>query len=150
MIAKKDIYELCASAEKAGFIFSPDDIKLIQWNAGLLNHIPTSLPLNSSAIYIFKWNDFYLKVGKVNENSNARYQSQHYNPNSSASNLSKSLLKDAEFQALLGDYAIGSWVKENTTRFNIIIPSHFGKKFVHFAEAFFILKCNPKFEDTRV
>lgn len=150
MITQQDIQALCNSAINAGFNGDANDIELLQWNLGIQNHIPLQLPANKAAVYIFKWNDTYLKVGKVNANSNARYQSQHYNPNSSNSNLSKSLLGDAEFQALLGDANVGNWIKENTIRFNILIPTNFGNNFVHFAEAFFILKCNPKFENTRV
>lgn len=149
MITQQDINELCESAANAGFNVNPDRLTLLQWNAGLQTHIPLSLPANSAAVYIFKWNDNYLKVGKVNSNSNARYQSQHYNPDSSKSNLSKSLLSDTEFQTILGNGNVGEWLKANTTRFNIIIPSVLGKNFIHFAEAFFILKCNPIFENTR-
>lgn len=150
MIAQQDIIELCSSAANAGVNVNPNALTLLQWNAGLQTHIPLALPANSAAVYIFKWNDHYLKVGKVNSNSNARYQSQHYNPASSGSNLSKSLLSDTAFQALLGDSNVGEWIKANTTRFNILIPSNLGKNFVHFAEAFFILKCNPRFENKRV
>jgi hypothetical protein len=150
MITQQDIQALCNSALNAGFVVDANEIELLQWNLGIQSHIPVRLPKNKAAVYIFKLNDTYLKVGKVNANSNARYQSQHYNPNSSISNLSKSLLSDAEFQALLDDNTVGNWIKENTIRFNILIPTNFGKNFVHFAEAFFILKCNPKFENTRV
>ena len=149
MIMQQDVVELCNSAANAGFIVNPNALTLLPWNAGLQTHIPLALPANSAAVYIFKWNDIYLKVGKVNANSNARYQSQHYNPGSSKSNLSKSLLSDNEFKALLGNGNVGEWLKTNTTRFNIIIPSNLGKNFAHFAEAFFILKCNPRFENTR-
>jgi hypothetical protein len=150
MITLNDLVALCNSAKQAGFNVEATEIELLQWDFGITNHIPLQLPSNKAAIYIFKWNNSYLKVGKVNANSNARYQSQHYNPNSSNSNLSKSLLADIEFQALLGDKSVGNWIKENTTRFNLLIPTALGKNFVHFAEAFFILKCNPRFEDKRV
>jgi hypothetical protein len=150
MINNDDLKELVISAAQAGFKLHSNDLQLLIWNFGVSNHKPQSLPTNMAAVYIFKWNETYLKVGKVNAKSNARYQFQHYNPDSSKSNLSKSLLNDAEFQALLGDAFIGDWIKENTTRFNILIPTSFGKNFVHFAEAFFILKCNPKFESTRL
>ena len=150
MISQQDIIELCNSAANAGFNVNPNALTLHIWNAGLQTHIPLVLPANSAAVYIFKWNDNYLKVGKVNSNSHARYQSHHYNPDSSRSNLSQSLLSDIEFQALLGDRYVGEWIKVNTTRYNILIPSSLGKNFVHFAEAFFILKCNPRFENIRV
>lgn len=149
MITQQDIIHLCKAAANAGFNVNPNDLELLRWNAGLQTHNPSALPADSAAVYIFKWNNNYLKVGKVNTNSNARYQSQHYNPDSSRSNLSKSLLSDTEFQALLGDGNVGDWLRANTTRFNILIPCTLGKNFVHFAEAFFILKCNPRFENTR-
>ncbi len=150
MIAQQDIIDLCNSASNAGFNVNPDSLTLHQWDAGLQTHIPLPLPANSAAVYIFKWNNNYLKVGKVNMNSNPRYKSQHYNPNSSKSNLSNSLINDAKFQSIIGNSNVGDWIKANTTRFNILIPSNLGKNFVNFAEAFFILKCNPRFENTRV
>jgi hypothetical protein len=142
MITEQDIIELCASANLAApdINSNPTDLTLVQWSAGIQTHIPLALPLNTAAVYIFKWNNHYLKVGKVNPNSNARYQYHHYNPDSSGSNLSKSLLNEPEFQALLGDGNVGEWLKTNTSRFNILIPENLDKKFVHFAEAFFILK----------
>ena len=147
MITEQDIIDLCHAARIAGLKVNPNELTILNWDAGLNTHIPLPLPLNSAAVYIFEWNKVYLKVGKVN--SNARYQSHHYNPNSSNSNLSKSLLSITEFQPLIGDSSIGDWIKMHTTRYNIIIPNNLGKNFVHFAEAFFILKCQPKFESTR-
>ena len=149
MITEHDLQSLISAAESAGFQVNRNDLELLQWNSGIQTHVPLPLPINNAAVYIFKWNDRYLKIGKVNANSNARYQSQHYNPNSSNSNLSKSIMNEPEFVALLGDTLPGVWLKTNTTRFNIIIPANLGKNFVHFVEAFFILKCNPLFESTR-
>jgi len=150
MITQQDIIELCDAALIAGFNVDPNELTLLQWNAGLQTHIPLRLPANSAAVYIFKWNNVYLKVGKVNAKSNARYQSQHYNPNSSGSNLSKSLLRDIEFREMFNYLSVGEWIRTNTIRFNILIPINLGQNFVHFAEAFFILKCSPRFENTRV
>ena len=123
MITQQDIIDLCNAASKAGFNVHPDSLTLLQWAAGLQTHIPLQLPANNAAVYIFKWNNNYLKVGKVNANSNARYQSQHYNPSSSKSNLSKSILNNIEFQELLGDGNAGEWLKINTTRV-VLILSH--------------------------
>lgn len=153
MITQHDVIDLCSSAANTGFNVNPENLTLLQWNAGLHSHIPLELPANSAAVYIFKWNNFYLKVGKVNANSNARYQSQHYNPGSSPSNLARTLRGEPEFHAMAAiiepnDNNWGDWIKTNTTRYNIIIPSNLGKNFVHFAEAFFILKCTPMFENT--
>ena len=146
MITQNDLISLITASNLAGFNVDINDIQLLHWEAGIQTHVPQRLPHESAAVYIFKWNDSYLKVGKANENSNARYQSQHYNAESSISNLSRSLLNDAEFQAMLGEITTSEWLRTNTNRFNIIIPSRLGKKFVHFTEAFFILKCNPIYE----
>lgn len=150
MITRNNINDLINSANYAGFDIQGNDLQLIQWNAGIETHIPQSLPLNMAAVYIFKWENSYLKVGKVNENSNARYLSQHYNSRSSPSNLAKSILLDLELNNLVDQENIGNWIKENTTRYNILIPTSYGKNFVHFTEAFFILKCCPRYENTRV
>lgn len=149
MITENDIRSVVNACNLAGFTLSTEDLQMIQWEAGVRTHIPTPLPAGNSAVYIFKWQDEYLKVGKVNNKSNARYQSQHYNSASSKSNLSKSIQENPEMMEIVGETNVGDWIKSNTTRFNIHIPSRFGKNIVHFIEAFFILKCNPKFENSR-
>ena len=149
MISNKDIEQLVNVSKETGFNLNEEDLKLIIWPAGQNTHVPKSLPKFKSADYIFKWRDEYLKVGKVNSNSNARFQSQHYNPDSSKSNLSKSILLDRELSKLVGNSNVGDWIKINTTRYNILIPDNLGRNFVHFVEAFFILKCSPRFENSR-
>jgi hypothetical protein len=149
MITYLDLENLIIATSNAGYAVDINELELITWEAGIDTHRPTRLQRGFAAIYIFKWNDNYLKVGKVNSNSNARYQSQHYNPNSSNSNLSKSIINEPEFEALLGDIHPGDWLKIHTDRYNILIPERLGKNFVHFVEAYFILKCNPMFENTR-
>jgi hypothetical protein len=148
MITHDDLNALSNAASCAGFEVSANDLELNTIYAGAY-HIQSPLPRGKAAIYIFKYFDEYLKVGKVNENSNARYQYQHYLTKNIKSCLAKSLLKDTEYSALLGDEDPGAWLRSNTERFNILIPVSLGKKFVHFAEAFFILRCNPRFEDKR-
>ena len=150
MITLQDLQSLVNAAVEADFNLNLNDLQLLQWDAGTQTHIPLPLPRNTAAVYIFEWNTTYLKIGKVNANSNARYQYHHYDPKSSRSNLSKSILNDTGMNPILCELLPGTWIKENTTRYNILIPSRLGKNFVHFAEAFFILKCNPKYEDTRL
>lgn len=150
LITQQDLTLLAEAALKAGYELSINQLKLVIWDAGFDTHIPTLLPNGFGAVYIFEWGNEYLKVGKVNANSNPRYQFHHYNETSSRSNLSKSLLNDTEFDDLLDGISPGDWIKNNTTRYNILIPSILGKNFINFAEAFFILKCNPRFEDRRL
>lgn len=149
MISQEDIDQLIQLAESIGFKVKREDFILVTWEAGEKSHVPTPLPKKMAAVYIFKWKDSYLKVGKVNSNSSARYQSQHYNEKSSNSNLAKSLLFDDFFNNIIGSENINLWLRRNTTRFNILIPESYGKNIIHFVEAFFILKCNPRFENSR-
>ncbi len=147
MITLQDITQLKQAALLAGFSVSDENIELTIWGSGIEDHTPEKLPIDCGAVYIFKYDNEYLKVGKANYKSNARYQSHHYNYDSSNSNLSKSIINDEIGSTNnLDTDTVGSWIKENTSRFNIIIPKELGKAFVNFAEAFFILKCNPKFE----
>jgi hypothetical protein len=148
MITQNDITRLCVAASEAGYEVNPENLQLLQWRAGLQSHIPLPLPSNYAAVYIFEWNGHYLKVGKVNSKSKSRYHYQHYLPDSNQSTLANSLRKEFEFHAMAGVYPDvnwGEWIKENTNRYNVLIPVNLCRNFVAFAEAFFILKCNPMF-----
>lgn len=111
-------------------------------------HKPKSLPKGKMAVYTFVHKGCFLKVGQANFKSNARYQSQHYNPNSSNSNLAKSLIKDKEFNYNLKfeDENIGQWIMENCERFDVIIDKNFGKSFLNFIEGLLQYKYSPKYE----
>ena len=145
VITEKDIEDLCTSASVAGFVVDAAALTMETWGAGE-SHLPRALPPGKAAVYVFVLNGNCLKVGKANKRSNARYQSQHYNPKSCRSNLALSLLADAEFQPIITSGNAGGWIRQNTTRYNILIPEDLGPEFVHFAEAFFILKFRPRFE----
>lgn len=145
MIVQQDLIELCNAAGNAGHIIDPADLQLLTWNAGLATHDPIGLPLGFSAIYIFKSLNEYLKVGQAGQNSGPRYLSQHYYT-TSPSSLAKSLINDQEYSVIIGNQIPRDWIRTNTWRFNILIPLTYSRHFVNFAEAFFILKCNPRFE----
>jgi hypothetical protein len=146
MITTRDIQSLVKAANIAGFNVNANHLQLVTWNAGVATHTPTALPNGFSAVYIFEHNNRCLKVGQAGPKSSARYHSQHYNPNSCNSNLSKSIINDINYAALIGQSNVGAWVKTNTTRYNILIPNNYDSRFVNFTEAFFILKCDPLFE----
>lgn len=112
-------------------------------------HIPSQLPRESMAVYIFmdKNNDICLKVGKVGGNSNARYQSQHYNPESSQSNLAKSILNDPAYNIDSDSRKnIGHWIRQNTKRINLKLHSDKGIPTINLLEAFLQIRLNPKYE----
>jgi hypothetical protein len=91
------------------------------------------------AVYVFSLSKNYgdrvpagrnriLKVGKAGCNSNARFQSQHYNPSSAPSNLAHSLLEAKIFWLYLGITEISeskarSWIEENTDRDNFYLSA---------------------------
>jgi len=145
MITQGDLHNLVNAARLTGFNVNIDHLQLLHWPAGIGTHVPGPLPRGFSAVYIFVYNNQCFKVGQAGPNSSARYHSQHYNADSCNSNLSKSIRENADYAALVGQGNIGTWVKANTTRYNILIPVYYDSRFVNFAEAFFILKCNPLF-----
>lgn len=97
---------------------------------------------------MFFWNDRCLKVGKVGPRSQARFTSQHYNPNSSQSNLAKSLIvhKNELNIPVLSDQIVGKWIKNNTDRVNILIDSSHGVALLSLMESFFLCRFKPFFE----
>ena len=106
---------------------------------------PRSLPKNKMAVYGFCYNGTWLKIGKVGPKSNARYCSQHYNPNSSMSNLAKSLINDPIFKIQVKDNP-GEWIKKNCSRVNILLDSDKGIALLSLLEAFLHVRLKPRYE----
>ena len=109
---------------------------------------PARLPKGKMAVYVFIFQDQALKVGKVGPKSQARYTSQHYNPNSSRSNLAKSLVeKGSSFGfSNISERNVTSWIKENTDRYNFIISASSGKHVLTLLEAYLQCRLKPVFE----
>ena len=114
-------------------------------------HNPVKLADGKRAVYGFGVNDHWLKVGKAGGNSNARFQSQHYNPKSANSNLASSILKDVDSPIVpaLSESAVGQWIKKNCYRFNVLFASHHSDEFATFMESFFIFCLKPRYEGRR-
>jgi hypothetical protein len=111
-------------------------------------HKPSGLPTGKMAVYCFFLNGQALKIGIAGPNSDARYRSQHYNPNSAGSNLAKSILAYPSkiWIAPLHASLAGSWIKENADRINILLPSSFGKPTLSMLETFLHSRWNPIYE----
>jgi len=109
---------------------------------------PSSLPRGKVAIYAFFFRGQCLKVGKVGSKSKARYTSQHYNPNSSQSNLAKSILSHQDVLGLkdLNASSITDWIKQNTDRINFLFDREMGMSVLALMEAFLQCRLDPKFE----
>jgi hypothetical protein len=147
MITIEDINLLMQAATLANIDVALHQVQLLEPWIGGINHGPVpQLPLHKQAVYFFKYEEIYLKVGKAGPNANARYQSQHYSIAGGNSTLAGKLIADPEMQPIIQNNNIGNWIKNNTTRYNILINADCGLHFLNFAEAFFILRCNPKYE----
>lgn len=80
----------------AGSNISESQLKIIDRG---VPHQPSGLPKGNFGIYSFEYDNEFLKIGKVGQNSDARFRSQHYIPRSSQSNLAKSILNDSDFDS---------------------------------------------------
>ena len=117
-------------------------------------HRPRSLPRGKQAAYVFSLAPFggtVLKVGKVGPESNARFLSQHYNPNSSQSNLAKSLLQHPEVWGRLGigaldEDTVGDWLKAHTARDHFYLDAGQSPFLLNLLEAFLHGRLDPLFE----
>ena len=105
---------------------------------------PKKLPDGYAAIYIFIYQNEFLKIGKVNEKSNARFVSHHYNF-SAPSTLAKSICSDKEFVSLgINQENVKSWMLENLHRINIYVKSN--KATTELVEAVLHYAFRPRFE----
>lgn len=117
-------------------------------------HRPRSLPKGKQAAYVFSLapsGATVLKVGKVGPRSNARFLSQHYNPNSSQNNLAKSLLEYSEVWEhssinALDEDTVGDWLKTHTSRDHFYLDAEQSESLLNLLEAFLHGRLRPLFE----
>ena len=110
-------------------------------------HKPQSLPPKMTGVYIFQYKNCFLKIGKVGENSNARFLSQHYNPDSSKSNLASSILNDNTMKSLgINKDNVGKWIKNNCRRIDIFFNGDLGIFVPELIEAALHYKYEPLYE----
>jgi len=109
---------------------------------------PKRLPKGKMAVYVFIYKGQALKVGKVGPKSQARYTSQHYNPNSSRSNLAKSLIEKGFSYGFpnINEENVTSWIMKNTDRYNFTISASSGKHVLSLLEAYLQCRLKPVFE----
>lgn len=109
---------------------------------------PNRLPAGKMAVYVFRYGEIALKVGKAGPNSAARFTSQHYNANSAPSTLAASLLKNGAEIGVSGltVETAGDWIKKNTDRTNFLINIEYGVPVLTLLEAFMQCRLKPRFE----
>ena len=111
----------------------------IQHEAQPSPHRPHSLRRGKCAVYVFSlsqsWGsecpagpDRVIKVGKAGLLSNARFQSQHYNPNSAGSTVAGSLIRSRILWPYLGVTSLGSkdvgdWIRQHVDRDNFFLDA---------------------------
>jgi hypothetical protein len=112
-----------------------------------LPHQPKSLPGGAMGVYTFYYEGHFLKIGKAGPNSNARFLSQHYNPNSAMSNLAKSILSDKKMQSLgITEQNVGDWIKRKCRRIDVVIDAAAGIFALELIEAILHYKYSPIYE----
>jgi hypothetical protein len=124
------------------------DVSKIAIDVAPKPHTPGGLPTGRMAVYCFFWNGKALKIGIAGPNSDARYRSQHYNPNSARSTLANSLLTKPEkagIPALRSNFA-GDWIKRNTDRINFLLPAMFDREVLSHLELFLHSRWKPIYE----
>jgi hypothetical protein len=126
----------------------PCDVSHIAIDLAPKPHKPSGLPSGRMAVYCFFLNGRALKIGVAGPNSDARYRSQHYNPNSAQSTLARSLLTKPEKAGIpvLRSNFVGDWIKANTDRINFLLPATFDRSVLTRLELFLHGRWLPVYE----
>ena len=111
---------------------------------------PHQLPKGYAAIYIFIYGTEteyeFLKIGKANAKSSARFVSQHYGFNAMIT-LARSICSDDVFRdkGVTPDN-VKEWMLNNLYRINVYIKESCGKKATELIESIMHYSFNPRFE----
>ncbi len=140
----KEIQEIC---DKLCDLLNIDKNKVKVIDRGCPHKSSSCVLLkNYSAVYMFRYNNQYLKIGKVGVNSNARFQYQHYSFNANDSTLARSLINDKNFEYILKDVAVKEWMEENLYRIDIMFHKSLGKHINSVFESVLHYIFNPRYE----
>jgi len=114
---------------------------------GYCPHIPPKrLPDGCAAVYLFIYNGEFLKIGKANKNSHARFASHHYGFNA-LSTLAKSICEDKQMQTLgINADNVKEWIIQNTRRIDIHIKCTNSEWATNLIEAIMHYKYMPRYE----
>ena len=122
-------------------------------------HKPTTLKMDEKGVYVFLTENYCFKVGKAGPKSQARWNSQHYNLDTSTpSTFPKSIMqnlnrfkkffpknKHAEIDELCKQN-IKQWIKENVSRIEFVIFANEPKHALNLLEALVQFRLRPKYE----
>jgi len=112
-------------------------------------HFPKALPPGKQAVFAFYWpeKDRFLAVALAGPNSNARFQSQHYLPASSGSNLARKILQHKGALGIddVDENTVGLWMKGNLARVNFYLPASINKEVLKYFKDYLKLTWKPAF-----
>ncbi len=112
-------------------------------------HFPRALPPGKQSVFAFYWpeKDRFLTVALAGPNSNARFQSQHYLPASSGSNLARKILQHKEDLGIedVDENTVGLWMKGNLARVNVYLPASVSKEVLKYLKDYLKLIWRPAF-----
>lgn len=111
-------------------------------------HFPKALGDGKMAVYMFLYNDKFLKIGIADKNSSARYQSQHYSVRGNSSTLAKSLVED-ERMSDVNERNVKEWIMNNCQRYNIILDAEVGSFALSLIEGLLHHKYMPVYEGSK-
>lgn len=149
---KRDIIDAISDFEKvtsaAKIEVSTDDYQLEPLSDV---HIQPKLPKGRAAVYGFWGDGEWLKIGHAGPKTAARYESQHYNPDSNGSTFAKSLLRHHQVSEIDGFTPENpkKWILASTHRFNVLFKhdeNHNSDRLRKLLEAFLIARLEPRYE----
>jgi len=122
-----------------------NDYKII--DRGVPHTPPIHLPNGKAAVYTFIHHGRFLKIGKANRKSSARFSYQHYSPKSASSTLASSILHDKSFvNQNISEDDIGTWIKQNCRRVDILMNEALGVFALDLIESILHYRYEPKYE----
>jgi len=124
--------------------FNREDVEIEVLDAP---HKPGPLPPGRQAVIVFYWpeRDDYVYISYAGPNSNARYQSQHYTPKGSPSNLAKRILAQRNQLGLehLDELSIGPWMRQHLARINFLFPAHWEREVLNVFKKYLKQRLHP-------
>lgn len=136
-------------AQMSRYFTEPLDTSLFQVEVLPPPHFPRAMPPGKQAVFAFYWpkRERFLLIGLAGPNSNARFQSQHYLPASSGSNLARKILQHKDEIGIedLDESTIGLWMKGNLARINVYLPADVSKEVLRYFKDYLKLTWKPIF-----
>ena len=123
------------------------------------SHIPTTLSKSEKGVYVFLYGNYFFKVGKAGANSQARWNSHHYNlDKKTPSTFPKSIKKDtsrfkhffpAEKHSEIDNLSRGNvkdWIRNNISRMEFKISSNESDFALDLLESLLQFRLMPEYE----